>query len=267
VDRIDAHLGHLVLGRAHQLSGHGRRRQSGRLGILAGQGPSGERPDRWLGVAQGQQHAVAGRGRAQPGQRVDRAQARRKGGVGHEREELGHRRVVTEAPGLVEQLRGGRGRVVLRQRQLPAKHAAEEFPAPVPADLGERGHRLRGGRGVESRQPGEPIDERLHRGGVTQETERERRRDPDRRIPIGHQREDERSSAEVADPSGREHGDPANQRIGRHERALEQLRPELARVLGCEHRGQLLDHRLLLRGGGFRPAEVPQQTHETQRPP
>ena len=60
-------------------------------------------------------------------------------------------------------------------------------------------------------ETGQTVDERLHRGGVPQQAERERGRHPDGGVAVGEERQHERRGAQIADPPRPEHGDSAYQ--------------------------------------------------------
>ncbi len=104
------------------------------------------------------------------------------------------------------------------------------------------------------------------RGAVLKEAQGEGRGHPHRRIGIGQEPDHDRRRAMVADPARGERPDPAHERVGRHQGAPEKIGLELTGVFGREHRGQLLDDRLLLRGECRRYRRKQQQTTEAQRP-
>jgi hypothetical protein len=126
------------------------------------------------------------------------------------------------------------------------KDTSEEFRASATANFGQRGHCLIGGGRVEWRQAGETLDQRLDRRGIAKESERKCRHDAHRRVRLLEESEQQWGGPQVPDPTRRKRRDPPDDRIRRHQRALEEIRAPLARIFCGQHRSELLDDGFLL---------------------
>ena len=251
-------------GRAHQQLADGRRREPGRLDVRAGERPRGERRGR---TASGSRSASSRRfpagGRLEPAQRIDGPQPHGQERVLHERQQRGHRRIGAQSPGFARtpDCSSG-GRSSCDRTRVPPSTPPKNSPLRGPPILA---------RAVTASAAVGRVERRASRSAGRSAAARRRCRAAGpgakaaatRTVESGSARSGTRSGVGAGSPirPAPRAADPPHQRVGRHQRAAEQLGLEVARVLGGEHRRQLLDDRLLLgrerprrRAGGRIPA-------------